>query len=88
MTKKLSDLKPFKGGTRKISDLPDAKTCQDKEHNPPMHVCLPDGVYEHVCPSCGKRQVFTIRKPTMGVTNEDVYDDETLDSIRGTEDGI
>lgn len=40
-------------------DLPKENKCRDKQHNPPMHICIPKGKgYRHVCPLCG--QVTTI----------------------------
>jgi hypothetical protein len=55
--------------TRKIADLPKEETCRDQQHNLPTHMVYPKGVYEHICPSCGKKQCFTIRKPRWeGVT--------------------
>ena len=69
--------------TRKIADLPN--NCMDKDHNPPMHVYLENGVYEHTCPLCGKKQIFTVNKPTLSVEQ---YDDENPYYITGTEDGI
>ncbi len=47
---------------RKIADIP--KYCSNPDHNPPTHICLPDGVYEHVCSGCGARIVFTVASPT------------------------
>ena len=57
-----------KGGTRKIADLPQEKICRNKEHNPPMHMVYEPGIYEHVCPACGERQIFIVPpKPTLWV---------------------
>jgi hypothetical protein len=50
---------PTKGGTRKIGELPN-KFCKHPEHNPASHRVYIPGVYEHVCPACGVRQVFTV----------------------------
>lgn len=44
---------------KKIADL--LRPCTHPGHNPPMHMVYKPGVYEHVCPSCGKKQVFTVR---------------------------
>lgn len=52
-----------KGGTRKIADLP--QPCRDSGHNPPSMMSFSDGIYEHVCPSCGKSQQFTVRNPSL-----------------------
>lgn len=48
---------------RKIRDLPDWRPCRSPEHNPPSMIVLPPGVYEHVCPSCGKRAEFVVPHP-------------------------
>lgn len=50
--------------TRKIADLP--APCLDSEHNPPTHIALERGVYEHVCPACGEKRQFVVETPTMG----------------------
>jgi hypothetical protein len=35
-------------------DLPKDKTCKDRNHKPPTHICIPQGKgYRHICPSCG-----------------------------------
>ena len=47
--------------TRKIADLPEDKTCRHPEHEPPKHMVFPSGVYEHECPACGHKRVFTSR---------------------------
>lgn len=36
------------------------QVCQHPEHDPPMHLYLRPGVYEHTCPGCGRRIVFTV----------------------------
>jgi hypothetical protein len=46
--------------TRKIADLPLDSVCLDSEHSPPTHMFYEPGVYEHVCPSCGRKLVFTV----------------------------
>lgn len=34
------------------------KGCQDRAHNPPGYMVIPQGQgYRHVCPSCGKVQI-------------------------------
>ena len=47
--------------TRKIGDLPQDKVCRHPEHKPASHIVLQPGVYEHECPACGAKQVFTVR---------------------------
>lgn len=51
------------GGTRKIADLP--RVCVSPQHDPPSMMVYEPGVWEHVCPSCGNRQVFTVTRPTF-----------------------
>ncbi len=53
------------GGTRKIAELPDSEICNCPEHNPPLMMVFPDGVYEHVCPRCKHKSHFTIRNPRL-----------------------
>lgn len=43
---------------RKIRDF--SRPCMDREHNPPAHIVLTPGVYEHTCPACGNKIVFTV----------------------------
>lgn len=52
---------------KRIGDAPSYTRvgCFDPEHNPPTHWCPPPGVYEHVCPSCGKRMILTIPGYTL-----------------------
>lgn len=50
--------------TRKIGDAP--KVCTDPSHDPPSHMLYEDGVWEHVCPSCGATKVFTVMRPRYG----------------------
>ena len=45
------------GYIRKIADLP--LPCTHPEHRPPMHMVLPPGVYEYVCPGCGSGFQFS-----------------------------
>ena len=49
--------------TKKLRDLSRNEVCFNPGHNPPQHMVYSDGVWEHVCPGCGHRQVFTIRSP-------------------------
>jgi ribosomal protein L37AE/L43A len=51
--------------TRKISDLPKGDTCRHPDHDPPTMMVLSPGVYEHECPSCGRKIVFRVDAPTM-----------------------
>lgn len=47
---------------KKISSDPDMKRvepCRHPDHNVPSHIYLTPGTYEHTCPGCGKRTVFT-----------------------------
>ena len=47
-----------RGGLRKVADV--APPCQHREHNPPTHISLHPGVYEHACPGCGHVTRFTV----------------------------
>ncbi len=47
--------------TRKIADIaPPSADCRDREHRPPTMQVFEPGVYEHTCPACGKKSVFTV----------------------------
>ena len=52
--------------TRKIADLKRKDTCRDPEHEPPKMMVFEEGIWEHICPSCGKRQTFRVENPTLG----------------------
>ena len=49
--------------TVKIGDIEDA--CSDPQHNPPSHMVLEPGVYQHTCPNCGNVIKFTVPKITI-----------------------
>ena len=34
--------------------------CRHPEHNPPGHIVLPPGQYEHECPKCHEKQMVII----------------------------
>ena len=38
----------------------DVKICRSPEHYPPTHLYLDPGKYEHACPACGKKTIFTV----------------------------
>lgn len=44
--------------TKKIADAPMPCLCPD--HEPPRNRVFDPGTYEHTCPSCGKKTVFTV----------------------------
>lgn len=48
---------------KKIGDIPNKSFCSHPEHNFPNMIVLPDGIYEHVCPGCGAKQIVTIVHP-------------------------
>jgi predicted RNA-binding Zn-ribbon protein involved in translation (DUF1610 family) len=56
-----------------IKKLPDCegwrhvKVCKNPEHNPPSHIVLEPGAYEHTCPGCGHKTVFRVTAPTLKV---------------------
>lgn len=43
---------------KKIANVP--IPCNHPEHEPPTHIVLRPGVYEHTCPACGTKRVFTV----------------------------
>lgn len=45
---------------RKIASFSASLPCQHPEHNPPTMLYLEPGVYEHQCPGCGDRSVFSV----------------------------
>lgn len=49
-------------------DVPkyDRTECKSPEHNPPMHIKLEPGIYEHTCPVCGAKRVFTVPGVSYG----------------------
>lgn len=52
---------------RKISDVDRwmKGMCADPQHKPPQMISLPPGIYEHVCPTCGKSVQFRILGPVL-----------------------
>ena len=48
-----------KGGTKKISG-PSQTPCRHPGHNPPGMCVFEPGVYEHICPGCGNKIIFTV----------------------------
>ena len=45
--------------TRKIRDA-SPPPCLSPEHEPPKHMVFEPGTYEHECPACGRKIVFTV----------------------------
>lgn len=49
---------------KKIEDKPfiikGKEPCKSPEHEPPTHVSLQPGTYEHKCPLCGDVRVFRV----------------------------
>lgn len=39
---------------------PPAAPCKHPCHNPPSHIVLKPGTYEHICPACGTVTRFTV----------------------------
>ena len=53
-------------GLKKIDDGKWVKNpCLCPEHNPPMHIVLEPGTYEHTCPLCGHKITFTVPRITL-----------------------
>lgn len=49
--------------TRRIDDPENPESqrrCRHPEHEPPMHMVFPPGLYEHECPGCGRKLVFRV----------------------------
>jgi len=51
--------------TRKIEDakppcMDHKLPCMDPDHNPPNNMYYSPGTYEHECPSCHEKVVFTV----------------------------
>lgn len=59
---------------RKVGELPDfdgwqtkdKRGCYHPEHNPPTHIVLEPGIYEHTCPGCSRKIEFSVQ-PTWNV---------------------
>lgn len=49
----------WRSGLRKIADAPPIP-CQHPEHKFPGMIVLEPGIYEHICPQCGARQIRRI----------------------------
>lgn len=47
--------------TRKIREP--QPMCADPEHNPPGNMVFSPGTYEHTCPGCKRKVVFTVSGP-------------------------
>lgn len=45
--------------TRKIADIR-SQPCLNPEHNPPSMMVFKPGTYEHTCPGCGSKTIFTV----------------------------
>ena len=54
-----------KGGTRKIRDI--KPLCLHPEHKPPKYCVFEPGEYEHICPGCGYKTIFTV--PRISCSN-------------------
>ena len=64
---------------KKIADLPNL-TCVDMDHRPPARTGLPNGIYEHECPSCGKKTKLRVQR-TEKTTVESKSEQTTTGSI-------
>lgn len=54
MLRKISDIAP----TKNLGD--EKRRCEDPSHDPPSMITLDPGVWEHTCPSCRHKTVFTV----------------------------
>ncbi len=70
-----------------LRKLPEPKSqgivCLHSEHNPPGGIVLDPGVYEWVCPGCGKATQFRVpERPSLN-TSCGVFDDaSSLETFR------
>lgn len=46
--------------TIKIKEPDREELCLSSEHNPPAYMVFEPGTYEHTCPQCGKKTIFTV----------------------------
>ncbi len=51
--------------TKKIAD--EIRPCSHPDHDPPNMRVFENGLWEHICPACGHRQVFRVSKPSYAV---------------------
>ncbi len=71
---------------RKIADLPETPDrCTDSDHHLPFHIVLEPGIYEHTCPSCGKRTVFVT--PSQSWRRQDDWFEPTKFKFEGVKTG-
>ncbi len=54
---------------RKLEDAPllgerQERECRDPGHEVPSMIVLDPGTWEHTCPGCGRKVVFTVNRPT------------------------
>lgn len=69
---------------KRVGDLPEPKPCLDPEHCIPSFAHLFPGIYEHVCPGCGKKSRFAITETyNLDVEGLDVEGKRTLRNLRG-----
>lgn len=52
------------GTTRKIADL-DPRPCRHPQHEVPSMRVFSPGVWEHTCPGCGNKIIFTVNQPWL-----------------------
>ena len=65
---------------KKIADPPEL--CTSPGHNPPSHISLPAGTYEHTCDVCGHKTTFIVNAIIAGL--EDAIAWSRGDQSRGT----
>lgn len=63
---------------KRVGDLPQEHVCQHSEHNPPAHIVLRPGVYEHTCPGCKRTLQFSVY-PTHMVERPYRFADPVVD---------
>jgi hypothetical protein len=58
--------------TRKIVEFT-PYMCRDVDHNPPMHQHYTPGVWEHTCPACGAKTIFTVASTQLKVSEGEYW---------------
>lgn len=61
---------------KKVADFTQEKQCHHPEHDPPGMIVLRPGVYEHVCPACG-RKLSIVERPGPHLTRMSAHTDRT-----------
>lgn len=59
---------------RKIGEInrDGEKKCNDPEHEPPRNWFPSNGIYEHECPACGKKEIIKIEHLTSFANQKEI----------------